>query len=306
MTIEAAKHKWLAWMYSQVGYHETGDNCTRYEHDYDFDEKAYGFSMHGQPWCDHGFDFSFWINFGYELGQKMLYQEGKYGGAACPNSAQFYKSNNAYFYSPEVGDQIFYSNFSHTGGVVAVEGNQITCIDFNWSDSVCERKLSTTDSSICGYGRPNWSLVESAARSPKTAEEIDDAEEEEAFQVGQFVKVKPGAKWFDGKDPHPIVYEHSWEIVQINGERAVLNNSEDGAYHIMSPISTKYLVAVNNSELTEEDLTKEEFDKQTFCDICNERIYPDETYYDLPDGLRLCDNSDCLDEWLDDYKHIAQ
>ena len=54
------------------------------------------------------------------------------------------------------------------------------------------------------------------------------------------------------------------------------------------------------------NMTKEEFDKQTFCDICNERIYPDETYYDLPDGLRLCDNSDCLDEWLDDYKHIAQ
>lgn len=36
------------------------------------------------------------------------------------------------------------------------------------------------------------------------------------------------------------------------------------------------------------------------CDICKEKIEGD--YYEMPDGLIVCADSDCLEEWAANYQ----
>lgn len=35
------------------------------------------------------------------------------------------------------------------------------------------------------------------------------------------------------------------------------------------------------------------------CDICKEEI--EGKYYEMPDGLIVCADSDCLEEWAENY-----
>ena len=43
------------------------------------------------------------------------------------------------------------------------------------------------------------------------------------------------------------------------------------------------------------------------CDICKEDIYPGEKYYEMPDGLTVCDfDFDCLQAWAKDYRRTMQ
>lgn len=37
------------------------------------------------------------------------------------------------------------------------------------------------------------------------------------------------------------------------------------------------------------------------CDICNEPIADGEKHYEMPDGMTVCFESDCLKEWADAY-----
>ena len=38
-----------------------------------------------------------------------------------------------------------------------------------------------------------------------------------------------------------------------------------------------------------------------FCDCCGEPIGAGERYYELPDGLTACADSDCLGDWAAPY-----
>ena len=94
----------------------------------------------------------------------MLYQPEKSAGAGCLYSAGYYKQNNAFHRTnPRVGDQIFFSysagEYSHTGIVVDVNGNTITTVEGNTSDSVGRRTYETSNRSIAGYGTPDWNLA---------------------------------------------------------------------------------------------------------------------------------------------------
>ena len=109
--------------------------------------------------------------FGYNNALKMLYQPEKSAGAGCQYSANYYKSHNAFYRQPQVGDQVFfgdYGNEGHTGIVVAVNGNVITTVEGNTSggygvesngDGVYLKKYNISTQYIPGYGRPNWSVV---------------------------------------------------------------------------------------------------------------------------------------------------
>lgn len=37
------------------------------------------------------------------------------------------------------------------------------------------------------------------------------------------------------------------------------------------------------------------------CDICNEPIEEGAKHYEMPDGLTVCCDSDCLEEWANAY-----
>lgn len=163
---------------AEVGYHEKasnaslddktansgGANWTKYAKDLDALPNFYNGQKNGFAWCDVFVDWLFVKTFGEELGRKMLYQPEKSAGAGCLYSAGYYKQHNAFHRTnPRIGDQIFFSysagEYSHTGIVVDVNGNTITTVEGNTSDSVGRRTYETSNYSIAGYGTPDWNLA---------------------------------------------------------------------------------------------------------------------------------------------------
>ena len=172
MTTAEAKQKLVNWCLSQVGYHESWDGSNKYGADGDWDLKLYGFDASNVAWCDAFVDYAFINNFGYDLGTAMTYQVPQ-GSALCRRSAELYKNNGAWFTSPELGDQIFFyysGDINHTGVVVSVDGDKITCVEGNYSDGVGRTYYNWKISNqIAGFGRPNWGLAAQSGESGSDA-----------------------------------------------------------------------------------------------------------------------------------------
>ena len=95
----------------------------------------------------------------------MLCQPKNSMGAGCLYSAQYYKDAGRWHRNaPNRGDQIFFSyspgEYSHTGLVEEVNGDTVTTIEGNTSDSVERRSYNIGNPSIAGYGTPKWKLAE--------------------------------------------------------------------------------------------------------------------------------------------------
>lgn len=141
----------------------------------------YNGAKNGYDWCDVFVDWCFVQAYGYQAAQSMIYQSEGCCGAGCLFSAQYYGYNgkrvsNKHFIAgsstPQPGDQIFFYRsdefteaHAHTGLVVAVYGGYVYTVEGNTSGSsagqsrVSERKYPVGDSSIVGYGRPNFTTT---------------------------------------------------------------------------------------------------------------------------------------------------
>ena len=177
MTETKAKEKIVDWCKSQVGYHEGLDGSNKYA-DGDWDTKLYGFSALNVPWCDVFVDAAYIACFGYEDATAMTYQQ-PHGYAACSLSADAYKRNGAFYYKPEIGDQIFFyygGAINHTGIVIDVQGETVICVEGNYSDGVARTQYRLDNQIIAGYGRPNWAVVAEpeSIGSHDTFDENDD------------------------------------------------------------------------------------------------------------------------------------
>jgi len=64
------------------------------------------------------------------------------------------------------------------------------------------------------------------------------------FEVGDIVKISPGAKYFNGKPILPTIQSRQWIVSSISGNRIVLGTSDDGFYSLYAPIDVKYLTKV--------------------------------------------------------------
>lgn len=161
MTVEEAKQKLISWAESHIGYREGANNENKFA-DTDGIRKLYGWNVQNQPWCDIFVDAGFITCFGYDAGSAMTYQYAGCAGASCLQSANYYKTHNAFYDRPRLGDQIFFysaGSINHTGLVVNVGMGAITTIEGNTSDSVQRRTYDMTDPKIAGYGRPLWELA---------------------------------------------------------------------------------------------------------------------------------------------------
>lgn len=147
------------------------NNYTKYARDLDA-LGVYNFGKNGYEWCDIFADWVYVQAFGVDTALAMTGQVKGGLGAGCKFSAQYYQSMGRYFKSgPKAGDQIFYiydGDINHTGIVEKVEGNYVHTIEGNTTTSsnvvpngggVNARKVSLSDPTIAGYGRPNWDLV---------------------------------------------------------------------------------------------------------------------------------------------------
>ena len=148
---------------SEIGYHEQGDNLTKYAAEMDSYAGFYNGPKNGYAWCDVFVDWLFVHSFGVDIGREMLCQPYNSAGAGCLYSAQYYRQAGRWFTSPQPGDQIFFSysagEISHTGIVEKVAGGAVYTIEGNTSDRVAEKCYSLSSSFIVGYGRPRWELA---------------------------------------------------------------------------------------------------------------------------------------------------
>lgn len=161
MTISEAKAKLVSWANAQVGYREGDNNYNKYAENADL-QKLYGWKPQNEPWCDTFVDTGFIECFGLETASKLTYQPIGKGSAACRYSAGFYSAHEAFYKSPDVGDQVFFyadGGINHTGIVVQVGMGAISTVEGNSSDMVARRTYSVNSPAIAGYGRPNWAAV---------------------------------------------------------------------------------------------------------------------------------------------------
>lgn len=134
----------------------------------DFDQKYpnwYNGKKNGFAWCDMFVDWCFVTAFGYEEALRLLCQPEKSCGAGCTYSLGYYKQKGRLYTSgPKPGDQIFFgksqSNVAHTGLVEKVDGSKVYTIEGNTSNRVARRSYALTDTSIVGYGRPDYGTVD--------------------------------------------------------------------------------------------------------------------------------------------------
>lgn len=169
MTVEQAKEKVLNLARAEIGYHEQGDNWTKYAQDLDR-TNWYNGPKNGFAWCDVFVDWLFYKSFGDPLGREMICQPTGSSGAGCLYSVQYYQGAGRWFQIPDVGDQIFFTyspgEYSHTGIVESVQNGIVTTIEGNTSDQVARRQYTNGASNIAGYGRPRWELAAGAQPSP--------------------------------------------------------------------------------------------------------------------------------------------
>lgn len=85
----------------------------------------------------------------------------------CPDGINWFKSKGGWVgrtsskYNPTSGDIIYYDwggdgISDHVGCITDVDGNDLIVFEGNKSDRACYRRINKWDSSIQGYGRPNW------------------------------------------------------------------------------------------------------------------------------------------------------
>lgn len=165
MTVQEAKTKLVDIARAEVGYHEGANNFTKYAAE-PMIAKLYGWVPQNQPWCGTFVNWCFLTAFGYDIGSKLTYG----GSAACKNAAQLFMSNGSFGSTPALCDQAFFysgGDINHTGIVVEVNGSSFTTIEGNYSDKVSEVHHKVGASDVAGFGRPNWSMVQSTTSQPE-------------------------------------------------------------------------------------------------------------------------------------------
>lgn len=134
----------------EVGYEEIPNNITKYGEWYGLQAAWCAMFV---SWCAHQADIptnviaksASPITIKNELSnQGRHYLSAAYGGT----------------YIPVPGDLIFINDTpaapGHIGIVVSVSGNTIRIIDGNWGNKVCDRQISLSNTTIVGYGNPNY------------------------------------------------------------------------------------------------------------------------------------------------------
>ena len=131
------------------------------------------------PWCDCFVDWCFYKAYEKANAKKLLC--GDFNDYTVI-SAQLYKNKNAWYKSPKVGDQIFFTDskggICHTGLVYKVDTLYVYTIEGNTSSTsgviangggVFKKKYAKTYSRIAGYGRPKYDTATSSTSTKKTS-----------------------------------------------------------------------------------------------------------------------------------------
>lgn len=170
------------------------NNYTKYARDL-ANAGYYNGNKNGYAWCDVFVDWCFFKLYGKDKGQEIECQTGDCG-AGCYYSAQYYKAQNRFSTTPEIGDQIFFldsaGDVGHTGLVYKVDSTTVYTVEGNTSSAsgvvangggVAKKSYARTYSKIYGYGHPKYpETAETTTGATTTA--VTDAATTGKYTVG--------------------------------------------------------------------------------------------------------------------------
>lgn len=215
MTTNEAIERVLSIAKNEIGYHEQGDNVTKYAAYLDSISGFYNGPKQNAPWCDVFYDYLFVKCFGLEIGRQMICQPMNSAGAGCLYSAQYYKEAGRWFATPQPGDQIFFSyaagEYSHTGIVESVYNGMVHTIEGNTSDSVARRSYALSSGSIVGYGRPRWDLAADSSADSSADISIDIPAQTQTGGSGTMI-LRRGSKGINVREYQEKLIELGYDL----------------------------------------------------------------------------------------------
>lgn len=116
----------------------------------------------------------------------------------------------------------------------------------------------------------NKRLGQTEATDPKP---ITPAPVVSEIKEGDLVKIADNAVYYSGKPVPGWVKDKHWYVVEVEGDRAVIDDSEDGKNAINSPINTKYLTVVKAAENGSESVEKVELVKGAVVTFTGKKHY---------------------------------
>lgn len=135
----------------EIGTTETGDNITKYGEW--INENGLAWCASFVSWCANQANIDTTIIKMTPRPTDMMQQFNNTGRL-------YYSSTYGGSYTPKVGDIVFTGSSKsvagHVGIVESVGSSSFYVVDGNWSDKVSHHSYSFTDSTIIGYGHPNY------------------------------------------------------------------------------------------------------------------------------------------------------
>lgn len=70
------------------------------------------------------------------------------------------------------------------------------------------------------------------------------------IRKGDWVKVKSGSKWYNGVSIASFVFNEEWQVIEVRGDRAVIDKNRSGSNSICSPINVNNLTGGSGGATT--------------------------------------------------------
>ncbi len=161
---------------SEVGYHEQGDNFTKFAEELDR-IRYFNTPKQNLAWCATFVCWCFVQAYGAEAARRVLFQPDRDNcAAACSYAANYFKQRGRFGLSPKIGAQIFFGENArdHTGLVYSYDAARVYTIEGNSDDQVARRSYDLTNPWIAGYGYPDYESLPNGGEAEGDAVEEPD------------------------------------------------------------------------------------------------------------------------------------
>jgi len=228
----------------------TASNKKRYTQNHSYNRQAARTAMINAASADtFGFDCVCLIKgvlWGWKGDKNAIYGGASYACNGVPDIGAdtmitVCKNISTDFSKIEIGEAVWMEGHI---GVYVGDGLAVECTP-RWDNKV---QITACNRSVSGYNRRNWTkhgrLPYVTYTQQTQPSEPSNPATPSSFKKGDLVKIT-GTKYYSGKTIPKWVKEKNWYVLQADGERVVIDKSENGKNAICSPVNAADLQLVN-------------------------------------------------------------